>query len=112
MRRCAEDMAGGAPKRPPDTDIPLCSICFDGNCIEDDPIVRDCACRGSCGFTHISCLVEAAKFKYHFGLGKGEAAKPQPMVGVLDVPPEIRCNVNICSCISKSSPLSIPNDRK
>ena len=39
-----------------------CWLCLgEGN--DDEPLVRDCSCRGSQGFAHFSCLVEYASHK-------------------------------------------------
>ena len=43
--RCAEDTLGQT-----------CYICFDGG----EGLVRGCACRGTAGFAHVSCLAEQA----------------------------------------------------
>ena len=47
--RCAEDTKGQT-----------CYICFDGG----EGLVRGCACRGTAGFAHVSCLAEQAKILF------------------------------------------------
>jgi len=40
---------------------PTCWICFDDEQTEDNPIVRECACRGEAnGYVHINCLAKLA----------------------------------------------------
>ena len=48
VEECADDTAGQT-----------CFICLDG--AEDEGLVRGCACRGTAGFAHVSCLAEQAK---------------------------------------------------
>ena len=43
-------MSGGAP------DDEHCLICLDRGDAAD-PLLRGCACRGSCGWTHVTCLI-------------------------------------------------------
>ena len=40
-----------------------CYICLDEGCDDEGKLVRDCSCRGSTGFAHLSCIVEYAKQK-------------------------------------------------
>ncbi|KAL3802148.1 hypothetical protein ACHAW5_000233 [Stephanodiscus triporus] len=43
---------------------PLCWICLgDENRHDLEHLRRDCSCRGTAGFVHLSCLVEYAKKK-------------------------------------------------
>ena len=48
-----------------DDDGAVCYLCLDGGVDEaDQPLRRDCACRGSdCGFVHLSCLTDYAAAK-------------------------------------------------
>lgn len=49
-----------------DNDAPCCWICLevdDGLNPDDPPLVRDCSCRGTSGFCHVSCVIEYAKQK-------------------------------------------------
>ena len=51
------------PQRPAPAGA-LCWICLEE--VEDEhgkPIVRDCSCRGSSGFAHLSCIVKYAESK-------------------------------------------------
>ena len=43
-----------------DTKGQTCYICY-GEGDEDEGLVRGCACRGTAGFAHVSCLAEQAK---------------------------------------------------
>ena len=40
-----------------------CVICLEGTSTADNPLGRDCACRGSAGWSHVPCLISAAKQK-------------------------------------------------
>ena len=40
-----------------------CFLCLDDEHTDGNPIVRDCACRGTAGYVHVDCLVEFAKSK-------------------------------------------------
>ena len=45
-----------------------CYICLDEGCDDEGkPLVRDCSCRGSAGFAHLSCIVEYAEQKSQQG---------------------------------------------
>lgn len=37
-----------------------CGICLCDDRTKDNPIVRDCACRGTAGYIHLQCLVDLA----------------------------------------------------
>jgi hypothetical protein len=65
-------LAGTLRNVPPKTDNNMmavpdgasCYICLDEGCDDEGkPLVRDCSCRGSTGFAHLSCIVEYAKQK-------------------------------------------------
>ena len=45
-------------------DLPSCYVCF-GEGPDDlgQPLIRDCSCRGTAGFMHLTCLVEFAEHK-------------------------------------------------
>lgn len=50
--------------RKSDRSPPPCWICFDSESSTDNPIVRECACRGEdSGFVHVQCLIRLAKSK-------------------------------------------------
>lgn len=55
-KACAEPLAG---ERPPD---PPCWICLDNDAdpAGHGPPRRDCSCRGTSGYAHISCLIDYA----------------------------------------------------
>ena len=40
-----------------------CVICLEGSSTAGNPLRRDCACRGSAGWAHTACLIQAAKQK-------------------------------------------------
>ena len=40
-------------------DPPSCMICLESN----RKLLRGCACRGSCGFVHVACMVDANKYR-------------------------------------------------
>ena len=47
-----------------------CYICMDG--AEEEGLVRACACRGTAGFAHLSCLVQQAQIAVQRGLENQE----------------------------------------
>ena len=47
-------MSGGAPGDA------RCLLCLDGGDAAD-PLVQGCACRGSFGWTHVTCLIRMAE---------------------------------------------------
>ena len=55
VEKCAADTAGQT-----------CYICMDGTA--EEGLVRGCACRGTAGFVHLSCLAEQAKILVAEGL--------------------------------------------
>ena len=61
---CASQLASisGAKEQVPVPDL-LCCICLDNEATNSNPIVRDCACRGTAGHVHIQCLVRFAAVK-------------------------------------------------
>ena len=50
---------------PPDANAdnaPCCWVCLDEGCDKaGEPLVRDCSCRGSSGFAHLSCIIKNAE---------------------------------------------------
>jgi hypothetical protein len=40
-----------------------CYICWESNITEENPIRRDCGCKGSVGWVHIDCLIASAETK-------------------------------------------------
>ena len=56
-------MSGGAP------DDARCLFCLDWGDAED-PLLRGCACRGSFGWTHVTCLVKSAEIAQAPPLGE------------------------------------------
>ena len=45
-------------------DTPECWLCHEeGPDASGKPLVRDCSCRGSTGFAHLSCIVEYAEYQ-------------------------------------------------
>ena len=40
-----------------------CWICLDENHSTEDPLVRDCSCRGSAGWGHLNCIIQYARQK-------------------------------------------------
>jgi hypothetical protein len=53
----------GLPDRV-DDDAPCCWICFDEGPDDDGaPRIRNCSCRGTSGFVHLSCAVKYAENK-------------------------------------------------
>ncbi len=53
----------GLPDRV-DDDAPCCWICFDEGPDDDGaPLIRNCSCRGTSGFVHLSCVVNYAENK-------------------------------------------------
>ena len=55
------------PVPPKDAD---CWICLEDNHSAEDPLVRDCSCRGSAGWGHLSCITQYAQQKSkEFGEG-------------------------------------------
>ena len=58
----AEAKADAENAVPPDANAPSCWICLEEGPDETGaPLVRDCSCRGSAGFAHLSCLVKYAE---------------------------------------------------
>ena len=57
-------------------DVPCCWVCLEEESdASGNPLVRDCSCRGSAGFAHLSCIIkyaeiegmkECEKNNYHF----------------------------------------------
>ena len=54
-----EAVAVGVEECAEDTKGQMCFICMDGDA--EEGLVRGCACRGTAGFAHVSCLAEQAK---------------------------------------------------
>ena len=67
-------MSGGAPNDA------RCLFCLDNGIDTLDPLMRGCACRGSYGWTHATCLVKMAE------------AAPAPTLGRLRYAPWISCS--------------------
>jgi len=73
-RRCTDCIAANRElqlKPPPKTnvvkedDTPTCYICLDDGPDElGGEVMRDCSCRGSAGYVHLSCAVKYAEQKY------------------------------------------------
>jgi hypothetical protein len=43
---------------------PCCWVCLEEGCDKagaGEPLVRDCSCRGSSGFAHLSCIIKNAE---------------------------------------------------
>ena len=40
-----------------------CYICWEIDSTEENPIRRDCGCKGSSGWVHLNCLIESAEVK-------------------------------------------------
>jgi len=43
-------------ERGPEPEAGVCRICLDGDCDEQGPLIRPCACRGSIESVHLGCL--------------------------------------------------------
>ena len=57
-KRSASD--AGLPEG--DNNAPCCWVCLEeGSDKAGKPLVRDCSCRGSSGFAHLSCIIEHAE---------------------------------------------------
>lgn len=66
-RRCIDCASQAAStlvvkEKPQKPDVSCC-ICLDNEETSSNPIVRDCACRGTSGHVHIQCLVTFAAKK-------------------------------------------------
>ena len=59
-KKCAEAVAVAIEACAEDTQGQTCYICM-GPGDDEESLVRGCACRGTAGFAHISCLAEQAK---------------------------------------------------
>ena len=61
-KKCAEAIAVAVKKCADDTEGQTCFICTEALHLKTkEGLVRGCACRGTAGFAHVSCLAEQAK---------------------------------------------------
>ena len=59
----ASGETGGGAAVEGDPNCPTCYICMDGLDEVGKPAVRDCSCRGTAGYAHVSCIVKYAAQK-------------------------------------------------
>jgi hypothetical protein len=64
-KKCKEAVAVAAEKCAADTKGQACYICTEAvHWKTKEGLVRGCACRGTAGFAHVSCLAEQAKILF------------------------------------------------
>ena len=58
MSQQSATTASGSPNNYDDEDAHSCWICLDDG--SEEPLRRECACRGAAGWSHLSCLSDYA----------------------------------------------------